>query len=292
MTITEWLKLARERIDTLDAELIALAVFAPEGADRSWLAAHNVVKITTDMAEKAEKMLQRREEGEPLAYILGEKEFYGRNFKVDRRVLIPRPETEVLIDLIKELSGGEKVRILELGTGSGCIAVTLALELPQAKVLATDVSSELLEVAEGNMRNLGAKVDLFQADLLKNARKWPSKDEMRYDGGNGLNALETPQNGLLGQNVDILVANLPYVDRSWEWLDERSLGYEPSLALYAEKRGLELYEKMFEQLKKLSIPYVIIEADPCQHDELVRIAKESSYKKRKICGFGLVFEKV
>ncbi len=147
MKISEWLAEAWARIDVLDAELIAIKVFAPEGVDRSWLAAHDDEEVSERKLARAEEFLKRRAGGEPLAYIFGSTEFYGRGFKVSPEVLIPRPETEGLIELIKGLKLPRDARFLEIGTGSGCIAVTLVAEYPEARVVATDVSEEALAVA-------------------------------------------------------------------------------------------------------------------------------------------------
>lgn len=102
MNVSAWLKQAKKQIDSLDAELIALKSFGPFQADRSWLVAHDDKNIDS-LRERADKMLEQRRGGMPLAYVLGEKEFYGRKFQVRPGVLIPRPETEVLIDLIKSV---------------------------------------------------------------------------------------------------------------------------------------------------------------------------------------------
>lgn len=219
MTISEWLAEARTRIDALDAELVAVRFFAPgdsalggAGVDRSWLAAHGEDEISEDLAILANEVAARRASGEPLAYIFEFKEFYGRKFKVSPEVLIPRPETEGLIELVRGLDLSEKPKFLEIGTGGGCIAVTLAAEFPRAKVVATDVSEGALEMARENNATLGAGVEFYRGDLL---------EDLPDDSG----------------GFDVLVANLPYVDEEWEWLDKRTLDFEPKLALYAEDGG-------------------------------------------------------
>lgn len=273
MTIEEWLGRARQKIDTLDAELIALRCFAPSGADRSWLATHNVVKITTDMQEKADQMFVKRAAGVPLAYILGEKEFYGRKFEVNPDVLIPRPETETLIDLVRELPLPKQPSFLEIGTGSGCIAVTLALEFPQAYVLATDVSVKALDVAYQNDIVYEGRVEFIQSNLLR---------EVQSEEG----------------HFDVLVANLPYVDPTWEWLDQASLSHEPSRALYVKQDGgLALYHRLFKELRLrqgrggFGVDYVVVEADPSQHTALIQIAERQGLVALKTQGFGIVFER-
>lgn len=277
MTISEWLTEARTRVNALDAELIAVRVFAPgdsvvNGAevDRSWLAAHGEDELAEDLAILANEMVVRRAGGEPLAYIFGFKEFYGRKFKVSPEVLIPRPETEGLIELVRGLDLSEKPRFLEIGTGSGCIAVTLAAEFPWAKVVATDVSEGALEIARENNAVLGTGVEFCRGDLL---------EDLPDDVG----------------GFDVLVANLPYVDEGWEWLDKRTLNFEPELALYAEDGGLALYKKLILQMKVRGegfAKYIVFEADPCQHEVLIQFAGEQGFSLVKAEGFGMVFRGV
>lgn len=216
---------------------------------------------------RLEDALIRRVAGEPLAYIVGEKGFYGRKFYVDGRVLIPRPETEALVDLIKTIAEGKKLRILEVGTGSGCLAVTLAREMPMAEILATDISAEALAVARENVLRLGVKVRLQQADLL--------------EGVNG--------------KFDIVVANLPYVDMNWDWLERGSLDYEPAGALYSKRGGLAHYEQLLRQLNKRSsemqVKYLVVEADPCQQDALAEMAVRQGFTLVKRQGFGMLFSR-
>ena len=250
--------------------------------DRSYLAAHGEEELSVETQGKLRAALERRAQGEPLAYIVGEKEFYGRKFRVDARVLVPRPETETLVDLVRERVQGSAQdlrqfatdsrqsasrqaasagRILEIGTGSGCLAVTLALELPEAEVVATDVSAEALRVAQENARRLGARVEFRRADLLA---------------------------GLAGA-FEVLVANLPYVDANWEWLEQRSLDYEPAGALYSEQGGLAHYARLLEQLgaaeAKVRARWLVLEADPCQQDEWVRLAAAQGWRLVERRGF-------
>lgn len=304
MMIEKWLKLAKKRIDTLDAELILLAGLGealPQGADRSYLVAHAEAGISQEKWQNLEPMLARRERGEPLAYILGMREFYGRDFAVNPAVLIPRPETEALVEIALELIGdarggseakagseegfaikvpktAEKRRILEIGTGSGCIATTLALELAaegkEVDVIATDISGAALEVAEANAVKWGAKVEFRRGDLL---RKCPQSDDSEQD-------WLFPK----GTKFDLLVANLPYVDQGWEWLDRRSLDFEPSLALYAQEGGLALYRELLAQIGATGITTeVVIEVDLCQQKKMAEMAQEYGFSLRKVRGFGI-----
>lgn len=213
----------------------------------------------------------------PVAYEAGWQDFYGRNFIVNPAVLIPRPETEQLVDAVLKLAGKsilpgvkaierklpEKPVILDVGTGSSCIATTLKLEIPEAEVFGLDVSEEALEIARKNAERFGAKVEFIKSDLLEN-----------YSG-------ETPE---------IIVANLPYVDENWEWLDKEALSAEPDLALYAEDGGMALIKKLLEQIKAREYKcYVILEMDPCQQEEIIAFAKNLGFNYDKTEGFMVQF---
>lgn len=282
-TIGEWIAGARRELDAIDAELIAVRAFGPRrrSRDRAWLATHLDDEIDDTVRNYAEEMYQKRAAGMPLAYVFGEKEFYGRVFKVTDKTLVPRPETEELIDLIKSLNLSKFARFLEIGTGSGCIAITLALEYPQAYVVATDISMDALAVAVENDVVHEGRVEIVQSDLLADLPLHDGYDEKgeNYD----------PEND--EWVFDVVVANLPYVDKNWGWLDKKALSFEPALALYARDKGLALYKRFFGELKRVETSYVVIEADPCQHEELVKIAKKRGYKLLKAQGFGMVFVK-
>lgn len=218
----------------------------------------------------------------PKAYREGCVDFYGRKFKVTPNVLIPRPETEMIIDSVLSLSGKaylpgvkaskaevdcDNLTIVDVGTGSGCIAATLQLELPGAKVFAVDISEKALDVAKENAEILGADVTFSRSDLLS---------------------------GVASDNVNgdlIIVANLPYVDREWEWLDREALSFEPEEALYAEDGGLALYKRLFREAGGISSGkvFVVIEADPCQHEELIKCAGDLGFRHIETRGFALVF---
>ena len=198
-------------------------------------------------------------------------DFYGREFVVNPDVLIPRPETELMVDMVLSLAGKsylpgvkpgkavlpEDMTILDVGTGSGCVAVSLKLELPQATVVASDVSEKALAVARENARRLGAGVEFVQADLLDRIVAQP----------------------------DIVVANLPYVDENWEWIDKEALGKEPSLALYAEGGGLALIKRLIGQVTERGIRHLVLEADPCQHERIAMYAEEKGLMINQTRGF-------
>jgi release factor glutamine methyltransferase len=168
-------------------------------------------------------LVARRLAAEPVAYLTGEREFYGRTFRVDRRALIPRPETELLVDLgLAAVRRFGEARIVEVGTGSGAVAVSLALEAAVA-VVATDLSVAALTLARENANGLGARgVRLVAADLLR---------------------------GLRGP-FDVVLANLPYVP-SGRQLPRDVVGYEPAVALFGGSRGTELIERLLEEARPL-----------------------------------------
>lgn len=204
--------------------------------------------------------------------------FYGRDFLVTSDVLIPRPETEMMVDAVLNLAGkaylpGVKpaprvlpieFTVLDVGTGSGCVAITLVLELPEAKVIACDISDKALAVARENAARLGAEIEFAQSDLMS----------------------------AMAGNYDIVVANLPYVDKNWDWIDKKALSREPALALYAEDGGLALIKRLIEQVSDLQIPYLILEADPCQHERVIDYASNKGYELLETRGFCLVLKKV
>ena len=202
-------------------------------------------------------------------------DFYGRDFIVTPEVLIPRPETEMMVDAVLNLMGKpilpgvkpsrpklpQNCSILDVGTGSGCMAVSLALELPEARVTACDISDTALEIAKENAKNLGAEVKFVKSDLM---------NEIKGD-------------------FDIVVANLPYVNKNWDWIDKKALSAEPVIALYAEDGGLALIKKLINQASKHKVYYLILEADPCQHGRVLKYANIHNYQLLETRGFILTF---
>lgn len=249
MTIKEWLFKAKEQykkareFSNLDLELILAYVLDAE--DRSYLILCEDNGLEDRQIELADAFAKRRFiEEEPLAYILSEKEFYGRKFYVDRRVLIPRPETEQLIETTKKVVDrlDKKVTILDVGTGSGAIAVTLKKEYPEHKMIASDLSDDALVVARRNANALDADITFIRSDLLKEITVLP----------------------------EIVIANLPYVDKSWDFISE-NLRFEPEQALFAEDGGLFVIKRLIAELaervssdRKIDGVMLILELDPSQ----------------------------
>ena len=210
----------------------------------------------------------------PAAHQKGLADFYGREFIVNPNVLIPRPETEAIVDTALNLLGksylpgvkpsearlAQDAKILEIGTGSGCIAITLKLEAPELDIVATDISDKALEVARANVERFNVDIKLQKADLL---------------------------DGITGR-FDLIIANLPYVDEKWDWVDKKALSYEPSLALYAEDHGLKLIFRLIKQAQERRAPSLILEADPCQHNDIVNFAAKRGYSLIEKRGFVLL----
>jgi release factor glutamine methyltransferase len=199
------------RYDAREAHQIALLVAAHHAGCNNQTAMlvadpDRTIHLTE---EQAELIAARLVAGEPMQYLLGETDFYGRIFRVDGRVLIPRPETEELVDWIRR-DERQAHTLLDVGTGSGCIAISLALELPAAKVSAIDISTDALTVARLNAERLGAKVDFRQADAL-----------------GGLEQAFAPE------QFDLIVSNPPYIPASdLKTMQTHVTEHEPHLALF------------------------------------------------------------
>lgn len=214
----------------LDAEVLLAFVLK---TSREKILAHPERKLSLTQTKKFQSLIARRAKYEPVAYLLGCKLFYGLPIKVSPQVLIPRPETEQLVELVAEYaikrdSKGSKTPILDVGTGSGCICLALKKLLTQAQIWGLELSTGALKLARQNSKNLGLSIDLLKSDLLA---------------------------GFKGNLRDaIIVANLPYLDRQ-ELRDffvevKRGLSYEPAGALFAGRHGLSAYRKLFKQINR------------------------------------------
>ena len=165
--------------------------------------------------------VRRRRAGEPVAYITGEREFFSLAFRVTPAVLIPRPETELLVEAaLASIPADAPARVLDLATGSGCVAVAIANERPGAQVTATDVSREALAVARENAKRHGTRIDLVESDWFA---------------------------ALAGRRFDLIVANPPYVAEDDPHLAAGDLRFEPRAALVAGPKGLDCIETIVEQ---------------------------------------------
>lgn len=207
MRVAECLVRAAGRIPRSDARVLLAAVL---GKPKEFLIAHSDAELSDSQAERFESYVERAQRGEPIPYIVGVQEFWSRSFAVTPATLIPRPDTETLIEeALTFLRDKPASRVLDLGTGSGCIAVTLALECPSAQVFACDKSDRALSVAQRNTDSLKARVRFDQSD-------WFS--------------------AYADQTFDLIVSNPPYIEENNAHL--AALTYEPITALTAGADGL------------------------------------------------------
>lgn len=199
------------------------------GYSEAQLIARGEQEVTPDCATRFSQRLHRRLQGEPVAYLLGWREFFGRRFRVDSRVLIPRPETEHLVEAALQIPSKAPSSILDVGTGSGCLAITLALELPNARITASDLSLASLALAARNVKDHGVadRVRLVQGDLA---------------------------DAISLKAFDLVVSNPPYIDPAdREQLSPEVREFEPHDALFAEDRGLALYQRLLEKARELPL---------------------------------------
>jgi release factor glutamine methyltransferase len=201
--------IAGSALPAIEAEVLAAHVL---GVPRARLLAEAGRPLGPDVARRVERMFLRRRAGEPVAYLTGEREFYGLALRVTPDVLIPRPETELLVELALARLPNRAGRVLDLGTGSGAIAVALAHEAPDAEIVAVDASAAALEVARENARRYGASVRFLLGSWFA---------------------------GLAGERFDLIVSNPPYVAEGDAHLREGDLLFEPEEALAGGVDGLD-----------------------------------------------------
>ena len=231
------------------------------------LYAGGIDRLDDAQRQQIERAMARLEVGEPIQYVLGRACFCGRSFAVAPGVLIPRPETEELCRLIMNTHPSENLNILDIGTGSGCIAITLALEMPDAEVEAVDISPEALAIAGANAARLGAKVSFHQYDIL-------SEDSPPLGRGWGWVAPSTPK-------YDIIVSNPPYIcERERADMERNVLDYEPHTALFVpDDDPLLFYRTIGQKALTLLAPGGILcfEINPLYCDQLIELLRSQGY---------------
>lgn len=234
---------------TLAAELLLMYSL---GRDRTWLYTHPEAELEPGVAEKFFALVARRAAGEPTQYLTGHQEFWGLDFEVTPAVLIPRPETEHVVEVALERLGARgiqinfatgapspQLRIADVGTGSGCIAVALAHELPHAEIIATDISAAALEVGKRNAARHGVadRIQFIEGNLLENLLH------------------ESPITIHESRHFDLIVSNPPYVARSEAVnLPREVRDYEPEAALFGGPTGAEFYARIIRQSAALLRP--------------------------------------
>lgn len=211
-------------------------------------------KLAQKQVNDLKSLIKRRQKGEPIAYILGYKYFCGLKFKVTPNVLIPRPETELLVEAALQLVKSEKSKvkiILDLGTGSGCIIISLAKQLPVTnhQLFASDIFKKTLNVAKQNAKANKVEVKFIHSDLLNKVHI----------------------------NADLIIANLPY---GWsEWKNNSSaatigLKFEPKKALFTKEKGLKEIRRLLERIAGSKTKFILLEFDPRQKPDLQNLIKK------------------
>ncbi len=246
----------------LDAEVLMCYVV---GKNKAWLLAHGEAILTDAQNKKYQKLVAKRADGQPVAYLIGKKEFYGRDFAVNKHVLVPRPESESFIELLKQLKSDHTINgflhhLLDMGTGSGCLAITAKLEFSDMLVTATDTSTATLKVAIANAATYGTPIIFKKQSLLTGDK----------------------------QGYDVILANLPYVP---EHMQDPSIMHEPYSALFSGEDGLDHYRELFSQLANKHIRFVLAESLIAQHGEVEKLAASASYELVNTDGLVQVFRK-
>lgn len=255
MILGDWVRLATARLERagvdsprLDAQVLAAHAL---GKDRTYVLAHPEREVLLGVLEP---MLIRREAREPLAYIVGQREFYGRMFQVSPDVLVPRADTEILVERAllavshnRQWTGS----ILDIGTGSGAIAVTLACELPMSDVTAVDISGRALRIAMANAARHQAHINFVRSDLYEH---------------------------LPANYFDLVVSNPPYVSHADD-LEPDVREYEPSLALYADANGLAFYRRLAAETPQVLVcRALMVEIGLGQRDDVIGIFSEYGWR--------------
>lgn len=262
MTLQSWLLNGEARLRggphperaRRDAEVLLMHLIH---RDRAFLIAHPLEVLSAEGAVRYYALIDRRVAGEPIQYITGEVEFYGLPFRVSREVLIPRPETEHLVEKALSVAAQfERPRMVDIGTGSGAISVALAHKLPGAQVTAIDLSIAALEIARGNAEQNGVaeRIRFLHGDLL------------------------TP---VAAEQFEIVASNPPYVstgDRATLSVEVRD--YEPSLALFAGDDGLEIYRRLIPgaQAVLVSGGFIILEVGCSQADAVAGLLTDCGFR--------------
>lgn len=266
MNVQSWLNRTQNLFNDVGiatARLDALVLLEDcMGTDRSQLLAHPERELSIRQMRILENQIGRRVKHEPLAYVRGHTEFYGRDFLITKAVLEPRPESETIIQLLKSLPHLRRtMKIADVGTGSGALGITASLETG-CKVDLIDIDPDALAVAKRNVTKFATDNFVILSDLLENTPK----------------------------KYDILLCNLPYVPSNFH-INFSALK-EPKIAIFGGKDGLDVYRRLFEQLKDLSSKpnYVFTESLPPQHIQLARIAHIAGYTLEKTDDFIQLFK--
>jgi len=264
-TYGEWLQEATKALNKANipsARLDALLLLEQiSGKKKEILLTYPETFIGRNRLRKLNRLLKKRSEHIPLAYLVNKKEFYGRDFYVNNKVLVPRPESESFISLLEKISFAKKQKMLDLGTGSGILAITIKSLHPSWDVAATDISKKALTVARKNAKSFGLDIRFRKSNLFNS----------------------------IDNDFDVITANLPYVPTTLKVLEE--VMNEPSVAVFSGDDGLVLYRILLTSSFKKDA-YLLLESLLTQQDEIKALAKENGFKLIDKENLVLVFKKI
>jgi release factor glutamine methyltransferase len=280
------LTVLRDGIAQLEREHVPSAALAAElllmhalGRDRAWIYAHPEHELDATARQQYFSLVARRASGVPTQYLTGHQEFWGLDFEVTPDVLIPRPETEHVIEVALERLGvgleattprrQEEFRIADVGTGSGCIAIALAHELPAAQIIATDISVAALEVARRNAARHGvaSRIDFIECNLMDAVQRHSLVSSHASSAFGGLSASRS-------MHFDLIASNPPYIGRQeMSTLPREVRGHEPAMALFGGEAGTEIYAPLIAQAAKLLKPggILVLELGHDSADQVSRL---------------------
>lgn len=248
--------LRRSQLPSLEARMFLQHILKVE---RAWLIAHDTDELSSEIQDKFQKLEQQRLDGMPMAYILGQREFMGYMFKVNENVLIPRPETEHLVEAalsyIKNYFGDTNCKLLDLGTGSGAIAVSIALNAENTDVYASDISEAALQVARENAKNLSAKVNFIHSNWYENI----------------------PNSTVF----DVIASNPPYIAAGDVHLSQGDVRFEPDIALSDGATGLTALHAIISHAPKFlnKNGVLLVEHGWDQSSDVQQLMLESGFKQ-------------
>lgn len=268
MTIASWLtdSMVQLKAAGVDAPRTDCLVFLCDALDKekSWIHAHPETELTHEQLKALNSWLERRAGHEPLAYIRGKIEFYGRDFIVNKHVLIPRPESEDFISILKDLRPNQ---LIDVGTGSGCLAITAALELADCQVYAIDNDLLALTVARDNAKLHNVVIGYLFGDLLEPHREHDLSEST-------------------------VIMNLPYVPE--DLVTSEEIKKEPPQALFSGKDGMDHYRRIWEEIENHTFPplYILSESLASQHNTMKDLAKTTGYQLIQATGLIQVFKRL
>lgn len=256
MTIKQALTWAYRKLNHLDSPQLDAEVLLSfiVKKNKSYLYTYPEKKLTAGQSNKFERLINKRVKHYSVAYLINKKEFYGFDFYVDERVLIPRPQTETIVETAIKLIKKYKLKtVADIGTGSGCIAISLKKQIPNLKMYATDISKSALAVAKKNSRIHNTKIIFRHGNLIQ-----PVKNI----------------------KLDLIITNLPYVDYQ-NYKKGKSIQHEPKQALLAKNKGLEFNQQLIHQLAGLTNKpqAIILEVEPTQTKALSQFIKKLKFRK-------------